>query len=114
MMDFDEILQSEKRFRYMLLSRMQSDCKYFLGNGNHSDNCLWGGNVKDHIRYMKALWESFSDNDKPEWLTYEELENYEKQMDPAIQNIDKKISVVHAADSISYKEQKRNITLPER
>jgi hypothetical protein len=29
---------------------------------------------------MKALWNSFSEEDKPEWLTWEEIEEYERMM----------------------------------
>lgn len=67
-------------FRYQLLSRLQSDCKYFLGNGGRSDKCLWAGNVQDQIAKMKELYNSFSDDMKPEWLTMEDIENYEKEM----------------------------------
>ena len=112
-MDFDEILQKDNRFRYMLLSRMQSDCAYFLGNGNHSENCLWGGNVKDHISYMKALWESFSEHEKPEWLTYEQIQNFEKRMLPAKQNLDEKIQDTKTVPHSSHTYEK-NIEIIER
>ena len=29
---------------------------------------------------MKELYNNFSDNDKPEWITLEEIEKYEKEM----------------------------------
>ena len=70
----------DDRFRYMLLARMRSDCDYFLGNGQIYGNHLWAGNVADQIGYMKALWESFLADGKPEWLTMEQILNYEKQM----------------------------------
>jgi len=70
----------DDRFRYMLLDRMRSDCDYFLGNGQIYGNHLWAGNVADQIGYMKALWESFPADGKPEWLTMEQILNYEKEM----------------------------------
>lgn len=29
---------------------------------------------------MKDIWNSFDENDKPEWLTMEEIEQFENQM----------------------------------
>lgn len=70
----------DDRFRYMLLDRMRSDCDYFLGNGQIYGNHLWAENVTDQIGYMKALWNSFPEDGKPEWLTMEQILNYEKEM----------------------------------
>lgn len=70
----------DAKFRYMLLDRMRSDCDYLLGYGRGCANHLWAGNVTDQIGYMKALWNSFSADAKPEWLTMEQIINYEQQM----------------------------------
>ena len=32
------------------------------------------------IAEMKAIWNSFSENEKPEWLTWEMIERYEEEM----------------------------------
>lgn len=73
-------LESEPKYRYMLLSRMKQDCEYYFGNGNKNPNNLCAGNEKDQIDEMIALWNSFSEEDKPEWLTWEEIENYAQRM----------------------------------
>lgn len=65
------------KFRYMMLSRLQTDCDYYLGYGNRKSHLL-GDSVERHIEEMKALWHSFTD--KPEWLSMEQIEEYEKQM----------------------------------
>lgn len=39
----EEVLQHDKKFRYMLLSRMQSDCEYYLNYGNRNPKRLWAG-----------------------------------------------------------------------
>ena len=70
----------EPRFRYMMLSRMKQDCDYYLSYGGRSANHLWADEEKAQIENMKALWRSFPDEDKPEWLTWEELLDYEKKM----------------------------------
>ena len=70
----------EPKFRYMMLSRMKQDCDYYLGYGNRSTNHLWAGNEAAQIANMKALWDSFNQEDKPEWLTKDELLDYAQQM----------------------------------
>lgn len=67
-------------FKYMLLDRMKQDCKYYLGNGNRLKKYLWANDEKEHIENMKALWNSFPDEEKPEWLTMKQIETYEKEM----------------------------------
>lgn len=67
-------------FKYMLLDRMKQDCNYYLGNGNRLKKYLWANDEKEHIENMKALWNSFPDEEKPEWLTMEQIETYEKGM----------------------------------
>ena len=73
--------QHDERFRYMMLSRMKMDCDYYLDYGNRSTKNLWAENEKDQIENMKALWNSFSDEDKPEWLTWDDILDYARQMD---------------------------------
>ena len=69
-------------FRYRLLDRMKEDCKYFLGSGNRQEKYLWAKDAFRHIEYMKFLWGSFSEDAKPEWLTMEDIEQFEKEMLP--------------------------------
>lgn len=66
------------KFNYMLLGRLKTDCEYFLNYGNGSERNLWAFNVEDQILKMKELWEKLPI--KPEWLSYEEIENYEREM----------------------------------
>lgn len=74
-----DILKSEKRFRYMILARIRQDCKYYLRIVG-SDKVLWTGDEKQHIQNMKDIWNSFDENNKPEWLTMEEIEQFKKRM----------------------------------
>lgn len=84
-MTFNEVLTRDDKFRYRLLSRMKSDCDYYLGNGGRHPKHLWADNEVEHIACMKALWNSFGDEGKPEWLTYEQILDYEQKMGiPAI------------------------------
>jgi len=78
------ILKQGKDFRYQLLDRMRMDCEYYLGNGNRSSKHLWAENEKTQIENMKILWNSFAADEKPTWLSYEKILEYEKQMIPEI------------------------------
>lgn len=71
---------TDLEYRYMLLDRLRSDCEYFLGNGNRNEKHLWAGNIDDQIAKMKELYNSFTDDQKPEWITMEDINNYEKEM----------------------------------
>lgn len=79
-MDLKQIFESEDRFQYMLLDRMRSDCEYYFGNGRIYGNHLWAGDEKGQIYYMKAIWNHFTDDNKPEWLTMDQILDYEKRM----------------------------------
>lgn len=63
---------------YRLLDRLKSDCKYFLGHGNRCEKWLWAGDVDSQIKKMKELWEMVPE--KPEWLSFDEILEYEKAM----------------------------------
>lgn len=73
-------LSYEKKYQYMLLGRLQSDCEYYLGNGNRNSGCLHQKNENNQIKAMKDIWNSFTENEKPEWLTWEKIIEYEKAM----------------------------------
>lgn len=69
-----------REFDYMMLSRYKSDCDYFLGYGNGYEGHLYYHSVNKQIEEMKELYNNFSNEEKPEWLTMEQIEDYEKQM----------------------------------
>lgn len=81
-MTIDEILQHDLYFRYQLLGRLQADCEYYLGFGfgYRNTNRLWAGNEKAQIETMTKLYESFKEDEKPEWLTMDEINEYGKKM----------------------------------
>jgi hypothetical protein len=79
-MDMEQILNSDNTFKYQLLSRLQMDCNYYLGNGNRYAKHLWADDEKDQIETMKELWKSFSNDEKPDWLTWDDILEYEKEM----------------------------------
>lgn len=75
--DFD-INSLSDREKYMFLDRMKQDCEYFIGNGNRDTKHLFYNSVKEHIESMKELYNSLKE--KPEWLSMEDIEEFEKKM----------------------------------
>ena len=69
----EEVLQHDKKFRYMLLSRMQSDC-------DRNPKRLWAGDEQRQIEYMILLHDSFKEDEKPQWLSLDEILDYQKRM----------------------------------
>lgn len=76
----DPFVRHPREFDYMMLSRYKSDCDYFLGYGNGYEGHLYFKEVNEHCNEMKKLYESFADEDKPEWLTAEQIEEYRVKM----------------------------------
>lgn len=74
--DFDP-LKSDDKFKYMLLSRCQQDCDYFLNHTGY-EGSLWGKSVEKHIETMRDLWDNFSE--KPDWISKEDIDKYEQDM----------------------------------
>ena len=70
-----ELDKHDNKFKYMLLGRCQEDCKTFI---NCNIKHLWGITIRDHIKAMKDLYNNLEI--KPEWLTMDEILEYEKQM----------------------------------
>ena len=68
------------KHNYMMLDRLRSDNEYYLGNGNRHEKHLWAGNVDGQIAEMKKLWNELPKDKKPEWLSMEDIENYERKM----------------------------------
>lgn len=69
---------NDSRFLYQMLSRLESDCKYFLGNGGGAEKNLWALSVDNQISAMKEIYNKLIE--KPEWLSLEQINNYEKEM----------------------------------
>lgn len=67
-------------YKYQMLSRLQMDCNYYLGNGSRNAKHLWAGTEEGQIEAMRVIYESFNDDDKPEWLTEQDINDFESKM----------------------------------
>ena len=76
----EPFVRHPREFDYMMLDRYKMDCDYFLGYGNGYEGHLYFKEVNKHCDEMKKLHDSFSEEDKPEWLTVEQIEQYRTDM----------------------------------
>lgn len=76
-MGIESILKGDDKFKYMMLSRMQSDCEYSINCGYICSH-LWGVNVDNHISYMLQIWDSLPK--KPVWCRKKQILEYKKQL----------------------------------
>ena len=97
---------TDLEYRYMLLDRLKQDCEYFLGNGNgNAEHSLWAKDIDEQIAKMKELYNSFTDDQKPEWITMEDIDNYEKKMKELNDSKEKKTEGVPDLQTIQHIEE---------
>lgn len=83
------------RFRYQMLDRMRHDVRYVIRlaaemkeEGDNEFNFLLenhlSGGMSEHFLIMRQLLESFSDRDKPEWYSFEQLNNDKKRLEEIV------------------------------
>lgn len=72
--------KTDFKSEYMLLDRLRIDCEYYIKNKNMGANakCLWALDEKKQIEKMRELYDLLPI--KPEWLTKEKIDEYEKKM----------------------------------
>ena len=88
---------------YRLLSRLKSDCEYFLGNGQRAEKHLWAGSVEKQIAKMRELYGILPD--KPEWLSEQDVDRYQEQMTNGLYTTDKELNETDSVTfSIKYSE----------
>ena len=73
-----ETMEGDFKKYYMLLSRLQQDCKYYLGHGNRHPNSLWAHDEQEQIDKMREIYNMLPE--KPEWITLEDIDNYAEEM----------------------------------
>ena len=73
-------IDEDKRFQYQMLDRYRCDCDYYLGYGNRNPDVLSSKEEREHIESMKKMWLNFPDGEKPKWLTWDQILEYEKAM----------------------------------
>ena len=105
MEDGGETESPDREFNYMMLGRMQSDNDYFLGNGNGNEPQLHQGSVEKQIAEMKRLWNNFSEDKKPEWLSMNDILEYETKMKAKLNSKTRKSAKAYTAQEHEYIDQ---------
>ena len=67
-------------FNYQMLGRLKRDCDYVLGAACGNTRHLLYDTIDEQISEMKALYNSFPNDAKPEWLTMGDIEDYELRL----------------------------------
>lgn len=64
----------------MLLNRLQLDCKYYINcAGKCRSSSLWA-DIDTIIKEMENIMDSFTEEEKPEWLTDADFEALKKEI----------------------------------
>lgn len=100
---------------YALLDRLKSDCDYYLGAclDNSGDMTvaqkhLWAGTIEGQIDKMRELYNHL--DEKPEWLSLSDINQYEKKMLTARDNDSPKNSISTLAANAKLSSQELNST----
>lgn len=68
-------------YKYKLLKNSKKHCDYYLNNKNGVTNNLWNfKGIKKQVVDMKLIYNSFSEEEQPEWLTMKQIEKFEQDL----------------------------------
>lgn len=73
------ISKTDKKYRYQLLDRMRQDCVCYI-NAHGGVNSLWTETEEEQIEYMLFIWDLFEKDEKPEWLSREQIIEFGRKM----------------------------------
>lgn len=74
-------LAGDVTFRYQMLGRLISDCDYYLSCPKPTSAVLWGNEEEKQIHLIQTLYDSFTEEEKPEWITQEQIDEYTERME---------------------------------
>lgn len=73
-----ELRKNQLRNDYMMLKRLRSECDNYLCTGDVYN--LYYRAVGSQIDEMKRIYNSFSEEEKPEWINLDDIKDYEGKM----------------------------------
>lgn len=77
--------EEQHEFDYMMCSRISQDIRGYL-HGNpwdcryHNERNIYAGNAKRAMEHLKEHWAKIPADLKPDWLTQEEIDTWEKEI----------------------------------
>lgn len=69
-------MKKDFTFQYQLLGRLESDCIYYLGNGNRYNKDLWAHDEKAQIEKMQKIYKTFPITQRPHWINLRKIRKY--------------------------------------
>lgn len=84
-----------QKHKYMMLSRMLSDCKYFLRYPYWRH--LYFPSIARHCKEMRQYWLEL--NIKPEWLSYKQIGRIEHKMNRMKTKLDRQLKIDHLIEN---------------
>ena len=95
-------MNEDASFNYQMLARLKSDCEYvlntvknnrkeypnqFINDDRQEDikHGLWAKDIDEHIDYMLELYDKLQD--KPDWITREQILDYKTKLHDYVNNI---------------------------
>ena len=85
----NELLEKQFQFEYMMLSRVTQDCFGYFGTGGDEDkwDCrynnernVWGQSIRKCVDKAKELWQKIPESIKPQWITWEQILQFEQKL----------------------------------
>ena len=87
----EPFVRSPRERDYMLLSRLQIDCIFFINRkGNCRNGSLWA-DIRTILSEMERIMASFSKEEKPQWLTDADFAHLKKQVEEILQEKGKNV-----------------------
>ncbi len=93
---------------YMTLSRCKQDCDYALNTADEISSIkglnkyMFGGSVDTCINTMRDMYSKLPDTEKPEWLSAEDIDNYEIQLNELTSQLESLQNEGLAAEKVTY------------
>nr|WP_303789391.1 YodL domain-containing protein [Ruminococcus flavefaciens] len=80
---------------YVTLSRCKQDCDYAINRAEDIDNLnalnkyMYGGDYASCINTMRDVYNRLPESEKPEWLSEDDIADYEQQLNTIVSDLDK-------------------------
>ena len=86
-----DVLNKPLKYRYQMLGRFQMDADYYFKNPHPKH--LWSLDPIKHADNMIALYNTFSKEEQPDWLTDQQLKDYVKKLKSMKENINENSNI---------------------
>lgn len=86
-----ELREKEFEFEYMMLSRITQDIQAYIGKTGDAtqdkwdcryknEKQIWGQSIRKCLDKAKELWQKIPEDIKPQWITWEQILQFEQKL----------------------------------